>query len=48
MEQLIYKRKATKTRDGHNGYLYLHVWPTGYQFLIFDSRDIEKTFPRVI
>lgn len=35
---LTYKRKATKAKDGANGFLYLDVWATGAQLLVFRDR----------
>ena len=39
MNRLTYLRKATKSRDGQNGFLYRHSWNTGFQELIFDSKE---------
>jgi hypothetical protein len=39
METLTYIRKATKTNDGHDGLLYRHTWATGFQELIFSSKE---------
>jgi hypothetical protein len=43
-EGLHYSRPARKSIDGCNGYLYVHVWRTGYQQLIFDSHDHAKSW----
>lgn len=38
-ETLIFKRMATKAKDGNKGVIYLHSWSTGYQELIFESHE---------
>jgi hypothetical protein len=35
---LSYVRPANKRKDGYDGFLYLHRWPTGYQFLVFNTK----------
>ncbi len=36
-ETLGYRCKATVTRHGAKGFVYVHRWATGYQELIFES-----------
>ena len=44
MEKLTYIRKATKGKDGQDGYLYRHSWPTGFQELIFNNKGAADKF----
>jgi len=30
-EELVFKRMATKQKDGKAGFLYIHSWGSGYQ-----------------
>lgn len=39
-----YVRLATKARDGANGLLYIHRWPTGHQSLVFSKVADANTF----
>jgi hypothetical protein len=39
METLNFLRKAKKQKDGYDGFLYLHRWDTGWQELIFNSKE---------
>lgn len=39
---LTYLRKAVKAKDGDDGLLYRHEWPTGFQELIFSSEEAAK------
>lgn len=41
---LHYKRMATKHNDGAKGFMYVHVWPTGYQELIFPSKEAAAKY----
>lgn len=46
---LAYIRCAHKEKDGHDGLLYLHRWPTGFQYLIFpDSHTAEEWIGRIL
>lgn len=38
-ETLVFKRVATKAKDGNNGFIYIHTCGTGYQELIFESHE---------
>lgn len=42
--ELRYRRLARKATDGADGLLFVHVWPTGFQFLVFDSRRDAAQF----
>jgi len=43
MQTLDFVREATKVEDGENGFLYVHDWGTGFQYLIFPSKaDAES------
>ena len=44
---LYYKRKAVKQKDGCTGLLYVHVWQTGWQELIFPTHEHAEFFARV-
>jgi len=39
METLGFVRKASEIKDGVNGFLYIHHWKTGWQELVFKSKD---------
>lgn len=41
---VTYLRHASAKRDGADGVLCLHKWPTGYQELIFASRKAAQDF----
>lgn len=41
---LNYVRKATQKKDGCDGFLYIHHWPTGWQELIFASHKLANKF----
>jgi len=41
---LEYWRVATKQKDWYSGFLYLHVWKTGFQELVFKTHDDAKMF----
>lgn len=43
-ETLVFKRMATKAKDGISGYLYTHSWGTGFQELIFSSPESARRF----
>lgn len=38
-QTLTYIREAVYRTDGYDGYLFLHSWETGYQYLIM--RNVE-------
>jgi len=44
MQTLNFVRKATEEKDNTLGYLYIHHWPTGWQELIFNSKEKAKTW----
>jgi hypothetical protein len=33
-----YLRPATVKKDGYKGFLYIHRWETGYEFLIYTNK----------
>lgn len=37
-------RRAIKTKDGAEGILYVHQWPTGFQELIFATETLAEQF----
>lgn len=37
-------RLAHKSKDGAEGILYVHQWPTGFQELIFTSEKMAEQF----
>lgn len=37
-------RRATKSRDGHEGFLFVHQWPTGFQELVFETEALASNF----
>lgn len=40
METLTFVRKTNKQKDfPHPGFIYLNTWQTGYQYLVFDTKD---------
>jgi len=39
MHTLNFVRVARKAKDNANGFLYIHNWPTGFQELIFKSKE---------
>lgn len=39
METLNFVRVATKAKDNADGFLYIHNWPTGWQELIFHTKE---------
>lgn len=43
-ETLVFKRMATKAKDSYKGFLYIHSWNTGYQELIFESKESANRF----
>lgn len=44
LHTLTYIRRATKSRDGHEGLLYVHQWPTGFQELVFENEALAAKF----
>lgn len=44
LENLTYLRVAYKAKDGDNGFLYIHTWPSGYQELVFSSHTAAERF----
>lgn len=46
MHTLTFKRVASHRTDGSDGLLYIHSWPTGWQELIFHSREHAAGFLR--
>ena len=43
-ETLGFVRRATAKRDGGDGFLFIHHWPTGWQELVFPSRADAARF----
>jgi len=41
---LNYIRKATKSKDGSKGELYVHHFNAGYQFLVFPNHEAARNF----
>jgi hypothetical protein len=39
METLNFVRVATKAKDNADGFLYIHNWATGWQELIFHTKE---------
>lgn len=37
-------RVTHKERDGHEGFLYVHQWPTGFQEVIFANEKLAEQF----
>lgn len=37
-------RRALKSRDGYDGILYVHQWPTGFQELVFATETLASQF----
>ena len=46
-ETLNYVRVARESKDNHNGFLYVHNWPTGFQELIFSSKKSAETWIKI-
>lgn len=44
MQYLDFVRVATEDTDNTNGYLYIHHWPTGWQKLVFPSKENAKSW----
>lgn len=42
--KLSYLRVAHKQKDGADGVLYHHQWPTGHQDLVFVSKEAAEKF----
>lgn len=43
-QTLKFLRIATAKKDGYDGFLFLHVWSTGWQELIFSSMEKAQKF----
>ena len=43
-ETLTFQRIAIKKKDGYDGFMYVHCWPTGYQQLIFDTKEQAEKY----
>lgn len=43
-QTLDYIRPATVKKDSYNGFLYLHRFDAGFQYLIFPSHEAAKKF----
>ena len=41
---VIYRRPANKSKDGTNGMLYMYIWETGHEELIFPSHEQARSF----
>jgi len=39
METLSFIRESIDSKDSVNGFLYIHHWGTGWQELVFNSKD---------
>lgn len=41
---LNYVRVANAKKDGYDGFLYIHHWPSGWEELIFASHTLANKF----
>ena len=46
-ETLNYVRVARKSKDSYDGFLYIHTWATGFQQLIFSSKEAAQTWIKI-
>ena len=44
METLNFLRKTNRNDTGHPGLIYVHHWGTGYQQLVFASKEAANIF----
>jgi len=44
METLNFVRVATEAKDSVGGFLYIHYWATGWQELVFSSKENADTW----
>jgi len=44
MQTLHFVRAATKAKDSLDGLLYIHQWETGFQELIFNSKESAENW----
>ena len=44
MQTLHFVRVATKAKDSLDGLLYIHQWETGFQELIFNSKESAENW----
>ena len=43
-ETLSFARVATQAKDNADGFLYVHNWATGFQQLVFASKEAAETW----
>jgi hypothetical protein len=44
MNTIQFIRKAKKSIDGADGFLFLHHWATGFQYVILKSMEDSKRY----
>lgn len=44
IETLTFKRIAHKAKDGQGGVIYVHTWSTGFQELIFNTKEQAEKY----
>lgn len=45
---LTYIRLAKKTKDGSAGFLYMHIWKSGWEELVFKSHEQAREWAKKI
>ena len=48
MDTLNFVRVATEAKDTHSGFLYIHNWATGWQELIFSSKEAAESWITIV
>ena len=44
METLNFVRVATEKKDNAKGFIYMHNWATGWQELVFNSKESAEAW----
>ena len=48
MQTLNFVRIARESKDNANGFLYVHNWETGFQELIFKSKEEAEEWIKIV
>ena len=48
MDTLNFVRVARESKDGSNGFIYIHSWATGWQELIFSSKEDAESWITIV